>query len=123
MLADHNEKSFLYRIDTGDEKWIHYDNPQKGKLWGPPVHASRSTTKPNTHGRKPMLFSCYELLKPVETLTGAPYRIKLMKLIRSLKEKGVRYSTASYEADQKILGNVEMESPITLAVFAKHCPF
>lgn len=28
MLLDrYKKKSFLYRIATGDEKWIYYDNP------------------------------------------------------------------------------------------------
>ena len=29
-------KSFLYRIVTGDEKWIYFDNPRRKKLWGDP---------------------------------------------------------------------------------------
>jgi len=31
LLARHKRKSFLHRIVTGDEKWIHYDNPKKRK--------------------------------------------------------------------------------------------
>jgi len=33
LLARHKRKSFLHRIVTGDEKWIHYDNPKKRKSW------------------------------------------------------------------------------------------
>ncbi|KAG5318136.1 MOS1T transposase, partial [Pseudoatta argentina] len=29
-----------HRIVTGDEKWIHYDNPKRRKSWGKPGHAS-----------------------------------------------------------------------------------
>jgi len=80
MLARHKRKSFLHRIVTGDEKWIHYDNPKKRKSWGPPGHASTST-KPNIHGKTLMLciwwdqlgVVYYELLKPNETITGALY--------------------------------------------------
>ena len=33
------KKGFLHCILTGDEKWIHYDNPKRRKLWGKPGHA------------------------------------------------------------------------------------
>jgi len=33
LLAGINERIFLHRIVTGDEKWIHYDNPKKRKSW------------------------------------------------------------------------------------------
>ena len=36
LLVRHKRKDFLHRIVTGDEKWIHYDNPKKRKSWGPP---------------------------------------------------------------------------------------
>ena len=29
LLERHKKKSFLHRIVTGDEKWIHYDNPKR----------------------------------------------------------------------------------------------
>ena len=45
QLTRHKRKGFLHRIITGDEKWIHYDNPKKKKSWGPPGHASTSTGK------------------------------------------------------------------------------
>ncbi|KAG5326236.1 MOS1T transposase, partial [Pseudoatta argentina] len=38
-----------HRIVTGDEKWIHYDNPKRRKSWGKPGHASTSSAKPNIH--------------------------------------------------------------------------
>jgi len=52
MFARHKRQDFLHRIITGDEKWIHYDNPKKRKSWGPPEHVSTSTAKPNIHGKK-----------------------------------------------------------------------
>jgi len=36
LLARHKRKSFLHRIVTGDEKWIHYDNKEEeimGTTW------------------------------------------------------------------------------------------
>lgn len=94
LLARNKKKSFLHRIVTGDEKWIHYDNPKKRKSWVKPGEPSISTAKPNIHGKKLMLciwwdqlgVVYYELLKPSETITGALYRTQLMRLSRALKE-------------------------------------
>lgn len=88
LLERHKKKSFLHRIVTGDEKWIHYDNPKRKKLYGPPGHASTSTAKPNIHCAKVMLciwwdqkgVVFYELLKPGETINGERYRQQLIKL-------------------------------------------
>lgn len=105
LLARHKRKGFLHRIVTGDEKWIHYDNPKRKKSWGPPGHASTSTAMPNIHGKKLLLciwwdqlgVVYYELLKPNETITGAVYRTQLMRLSRALKEKRAHYySRQSY---------------------------
>ena len=32
LLERHKKKSFLHRIVTGDERWIHYDNPKRKKI-------------------------------------------------------------------------------------------
>jgi len=49
LLARHKRKDFFARIFdrtvTGDEKWIHYDNPKKKKSWGAPGHASTATSR------------------------------------------------------------------------------
>lgn len=107
LLARNKKKSFLHRIVTGDEKWIHYDNPKKRKSWVKPGEPSTSTAKPNIHGKKLMLciwwdqlgVVYYELLKPSETITGALYRIQLMRLSRALKEKRAHY----YSRHDKII--------------------
>ena len=44
-----------HRTVTGDEKWIHYDNPQRRKSCDKPNHASTSTEKPNIHDSKLLL--------------------------------------------------------------------
>lgn len=97
----------MHRIVTGDEKWIHYDNPKKRKSWVKPGEPSTSTAKPNIHGKKLMLciwwdqlgVVYYELLKPSETITGALYRTQLMRLSRALKEKRAHY----YSRHDKII--------------------
>lgn len=107
LLARNKKKSFLHRIVTGDEKWIHYDNPKKRKSWVKPGEPSTSTVKPNIHGKKLMLciwwdqlgVVYYELLKPSETITGALYRTQLMRLSRALKEKRAHY----YSRHDKII--------------------
>jgi len=81
-----NERVFC--IVTGDEKWIHYDNPKKRKLWEPLDHVLTLTAKPNKSWKKTHFVYlvgsawCRELLKPNETITGALYRTQLMRLSR-----------------------------------------
>ena len=82
LLQRQNRKGFLYCIVTGDEKWVHYDNPKRRKSWEMPEHASTSTARPNIHGAKVMLYIWweqlsvvyYELLKSSETITEDQYR-------------------------------------------------
>ncbi|UYV61439.1 SETMAR, partial [Cordylochernes scorpioides] len=100
LLKRQNRKGFLHRIVTGDEKWIHYDNPKRRKSWVKPGHASTSTAKPNIHGKKLMLciwwdhlgVIYYELLQPNETITGERYQQQLMRLSRALKIKRPLYA-------------------------------
>ncbi|UYV70751.1 SETMAR [Cordylochernes scorpioides] len=100
LLKRQNRKSFLHRIVTGDEKWIHYDNPKRRKSSVKPGHASTSTAKPNIHGKKLMLciwwdqlgVIYYELLQPKETITGERYQQQLMRLSRALKIKRPLYA-------------------------------
>lgn len=100
LLQKQNRKSFLHRIVTGDEKWIHYDNPKRKKSWGKPGHASTSMAKPNIHGKKLMLciwwdqhgVIYFELLQPNETINGERYQQQLMQLSRALKVARPQYA-------------------------------
>lgn len=99
LLERQQRKGFLHRVVTGDEKWIHYDNPKKRKYYARPGESlpstSTSTPKSNIHGLKVMVcvwwdqtgIVYYELLKPGETINGERYRLQLMRLSRALREK------------------------------------
>ena len=51
----HKKKSFLHRIVTGDEEWIHHDNPKRKKPYVKPGQPAKSTAKPNIYDAKVML--------------------------------------------------------------------
>ena len=55
LLQRQKRKGFLHLIVIGDEKWIHYDNPKRGKSMSKTGHASTSSAKPNNHGSKLLL--------------------------------------------------------------------
>ena len=50
-----HRKFFLWKIMTGDEKWIFYDNPKKRKHYVDPGQPTTSTPKRNIHSSKVML--------------------------------------------------------------------
>ena len=95
FLERQKRKGFLHRIITGDEKWIHYDNPKRKKSWVSPGEPSTSTPKRNIHGHKVLLciwwdqqgVVYYELLKPNETVTADVYQRELNKLNDVLLQK------------------------------------
>jgi len=55
LLQRHERKSFLYRIVTGDEKLIYFENPKRKKSWLSPGEAGPSTPRTNRFGKKTML--------------------------------------------------------------------
>ena len=82
LLERHEKKSFLHRIVTGDEKWIHYDNLKP---------TSQINSKAVQKDQKGVLY--YELLKPGETINGERYRTQLIRLKRAIAEKCPEYAT------------------------------
>ena len=54
LLERHERKGFLYRIVTGDEKCIYFENPKLKKSWVDPGQPSTSTARPNRFGKKAM---------------------------------------------------------------------
>ena len=101
LRGRHKKKSFLHRIVTGDEKWIHYDNPKRKKSYVNPGLPVKLTAKPNIHGAKVMLciwwdqkgVLYYELLKQGKTINGERYRTQLIRLKRAIAKKRPEYAT------------------------------
>ena len=99
LLQRQKRKGFLHCILTGDEKWIHYDNPKHRRSWGKPSYASTLAANPNTHGSKLLLciwwnqlgVVYYEQLKSTKTIMGDRYRLQLMRLSRALKKNQLLY--------------------------------
>ena len=101
LLECHKKKSFLHRIVTGDEKWIHYDNANRKRSYVKRGQPAKSTANPNIHGANVMLciwwdqkgVLYYELLKPGETNNGEGYRTQLISSKRAIAEKRPEYAT------------------------------
>ena len=93
LLERYKKKSFLHRIVTGYEKWIHYDNFKRKKSYVKPGQPAKSTANPNIQGAKVMLciwwaqkgVLYYELLKPGETINGERYRTQLIHVAIPVK--------------------------------------
>ena len=87
LLTRHKKKSFLHRIVTGDEKWIHYDNPKRKKSY---VKPGAKVMLCIWWDQKGVLY--YELLTPGETINGERYRTQLIRLKRAIAKKRPEYA-------------------------------
>ena len=95
LLQRHERKSFLYRIVTGDEKWIYFEHPKRKKSWLSPGEAGPSTPRPNRFGKKTIIcvfwdqssIVYYELLKPGKTVIAQRYRQQMINLNHALIER------------------------------------
>ena len=52
LSSRQKKKSFLWKIVTGDEKWIYYDNSVNKKQWLSPGQTPLHTPKPEIHRKK-----------------------------------------------------------------------
>ena len=74
LLAKYKKKDYLWKIVTGDEKWIYFNNPTNKKHWLSPGQSPIPTPKPNIYRQKTMLWGdlkgilYYELLNPKQTV-------------------------------------------------------
>ncbi|UYV73335.1 hypothetical protein LAZ67_10002767 [Cordylochernes scorpioides] len=88
-------KSFLHRIVTSDEKWIHFSNSTRQKSWGLPGQFPKQTPRPNRFGKKAMLciwwdqtgVVYFELLKPGKMVNTSRYEQQMHSLREALNEK------------------------------------
>ena len=91
LLVKHHKKSFLWKIITGDEKWIYFDNPKRKKSYVDLGQPSTSIPKRkiSTHffvfDLKRILY--YELLQAKRTVTAERYCQQLNHLSKVLDEK------------------------------------
>lgn len=95
LLSRQNKKSFLWKIVTGDEKWIYYDNPTRKGEWVDRGQATSSTPQRNIHGHKLLLciwwdqkgVLYYELLRPNQTITAERYCQQLQLLSEQIVQQ------------------------------------
>lgn len=95
LLARYRKKNFFWKLVTGDEKWIYYENPVNKKQWLDPCQPATSIPKPDIHGKKNMLCAFwdskgmlyYEVLEPFQTVDGDLYRQQLRRLRDAIDEK------------------------------------
>lgn len=95
LAAKQQKKDFLWKIVTGDEKWIYYENPSKKKQWLDRGQPAIPSPKPDTHCKKVMLcvwwdmkgILYYELLKPCETINAQRYSLQLRRLSEAIEKK------------------------------------
>lgn len=95
LLQRFERKNFLWKVVTGDEKWVYSDNPVSKRSWVDPGQPTTSTAKKDIHGRKMLLcvwwddhgVLYFELLKSGETITAQRYSAQLMKLNTEIEQK------------------------------------
>jgi histone-lysine N-methyltransferase SETMAR len=88
LLAKYKKNNFLWKIITGDEKWIYYNNPFNKQQWLDPGESDIPTPRPSIYRKKVMLcvwwdmkgIVYYELLEPKQTLNANLYSEQLMRL-------------------------------------------
>ncbi|MEZ0498455.1 ArsR family transcriptional regulator [Sphingomonas sp. IW22] len=95
LLARQRKKDFLWKIVTGDEKWIGYDNPKRIHSWVDPGMPATSTAKVNIHSKKVLLCIWwdmrgpiyYDLLQVGQTVNAERYSKQLLQLAEKIKKK------------------------------------
>jgi histone-lysine N-methyltransferase SETMAR len=92
LLTRFERKAFLYKIITGDEKWVLYDHRKSWVKLGQPLTL---TPKPNIHAKKVLLCTWwdikgvvyYELLESGQTVNSERYQQQLIRLSDELEQK------------------------------------
>lgn len=97
LLWRDNERSFLSRIVTGDEKRIYFDNPNRKWLWVNPNETVPSIPRRNIHSHKVLLWVWwdekaviyYKFLTLRQIVTAEVYNEQIRALDATLLEKTV----------------------------------
>lgn len=92
LLAKYQKKDFLWKLITGDEKWIFFENPHNNKAYLDPGQTPPQVSKRDIHGKKVMLcvwwdtkgIIYYELLEPNQTVNADRYSSQLRRLSGAL---------------------------------------
>ena len=96
LLSKQKRKSFLYKIVTGDEKWIYFDNSSNKKQWLDPSQTASHVPRPEIHQKKVMLcvwwdtkgIIYHEVLEERQTVNASLYSDQLIRLGHAIEEKG-----------------------------------
>jgi len=96
LLDQAANSSFLDNLITGDEKWVHYDNPGRRGQWllpgevGIPAKRARLTPKKIMlcvwWNRRGIIY--YEFLQRNTTINSASYSLQLEKVQDALRKSG-----------------------------------
>jgi histone-lysine N-methyltransferase SETMAR len=95
LRAKFDANNFLWKVVTGDEKWIFLTNPDTKKAWTSVGEPAPKVAKKNQFGKKVMLcvwwdiggILYYELLQPSQTVNAQRYSEQLTRLNTAIVEK------------------------------------
>nr|CDS29802.1 transposase [Hymenolepis microstoma] len=90
-----NAKGISPSYCYGDEKWVHYNNPNQSEAENHgdcpvAILLRQHLGQMNIHGSKVMLCVCWDQLGSDETITGERYRTQLMRLSRAQEKRNKR---------------------------------
>ena len=99
----------MWRLVTGDEKWIFFDNPKKDKSWVFPEETPSKKPKRNIYGKKVLLsvfwdqkgVIFFELLDPGKTINAEKYceQLEILKDKIHLKRPSLRKNQVVFLQD------------------------
>uniref|UniRef100_A0A1I7XBU1 Reverse transcriptase n=1 Tax=Heterorhabditis bacteriophora TaxID=37862 RepID=A0A1I7XBU1_HETBA len=82
LIARQRKKNYLWKIVTGDEKWIMYNNRKCTHSWVDPGQPTTSTPERPSVCLGVMFF---ELLQPGETVTASRYGSQMTDLFNTIE--------------------------------------
>ena len=94
LLESPFDERFIKRIVTCDEKWIFFNNPDRGRQWLSPGQSAESVVRQGRYDRKVMLcvwwnykgLVHFELLKEGQTINSSLYSEQLERMLDRLED-------------------------------------